>query len=232
MINKASEYLILIVMLYMAVDLSSMVFAYKIIEIGPVIGAASSLIFPLTYSIMDIIAEVYGYQTARKIVWFAFFCDFIFALLVYFISQIPSQKNFETQAYLLVLGNLLRAVFAQTVGVLAGSFMNIYLISRWKVMTKGRYFWLRSIGSSTIGEAIMLVISVVIALAGILSPAKIMKLIFYAYMYKIIFAIVLAPFISLVAAILKTQTGINNDDFSRFTLPNMQDKTDPAPTYQ
>lgn len=217
---KQYDYLIFIVMIYVAIDLSSMVFAYKIIKIGHVVAAASSLIFPLTYSIMDIIAEVYGYQAAKKIVLYGFICDLIFAITVLFISHIPSIDQTQTMAYILVLGSLLRAVAAQMIGVLLGAFINIYLISRWKIITNGRYFWLRSIGSSTIGEAIMLVISVLIALAGILSYSEMFHLIFYAYIYKIIFAILVAPLVSILATILKdkvadfTSSTINFNPFS------------------
>ena len=231
-INKTYDYLLLIVMIYMAIDLSSMVFAYKIIEIGPIVSAASSLIFPLTYSIMDIIAEVYGYRTAKKIIWYAFACDFIFATLVLAISHIPSASQSETVVYIQVLGPLLRAVAAQTIGVLSGAFINIHLISKWKIMTNGRYFWLRSIGSSTIGEAIMLVISVFIALLGVLSISKIFQLIIYTYIYKIIFAIVAAPFISIIAAMLKTKIGNQNPNFINYNSLHILDKEDFSPSFQ
>lgn len=230
--NKAYDYLLLIAMIYIAIDLSSMVFAYKIIEIGPIVGAASSLIFPLTYSIMDIIAEVYGYRTAKKIIWYAFLCDFIFATLVLAISHIPSTSQSETVVYIQVLGLLLRAVAAQTIGVLSGAFVNIYFISKWKIMTNGRYFWLRSIGSSTIGEAIMLVISVFISLLGVLSVSKIFQLIIYTYIYKIIFAIVIAPFISIIATVLKTKIGNQDSDFTNYLSLNILDKEDFSPSFQ
>lgn len=220
------EFLIMIAMLYITIDLASMVFAYKIIEFGPIIGAASSLIFPLTYSIMDIIAEVYGYQIAKKIIWLGFICDIIFAILVLFISHIPSPSHEQTIAYIQVLGLLIRAVFAQMLGVLSGAFINIYLISKWKILTNGRYFWLRSIGSSTIGEAIMLVISATIALAGIISFSKLFILICYAYIYKILFAIIAAPFVSIIATILKKKIENWNDntiDFNPFDKQNKQD---------
>lgn len=224
--HKGYDYLVFIVMIYIAIDLSSMVFAYKIIEFGPIIGAASSLIFPLTYSIMDIIAEVYGYQIAKRIIWYGLICDFIFAILAFLISYIPSTDHLQTVAYIQVLGMLLRAVAAQSAGVLLGAFINIYLISKWKIMTNGRYFWLRSIGSSTIGEAVMLVISVFIALAGIIPFFKLLQLIFYAYIYKIIFAIIAAPFISIIAIFLKDKidaTSCPDDKFNPFYTTNNQD---------
>jgi uncharacterized integral membrane protein (TIGR00697 family) len=221
--NKLSiryDYLILIAMIYVAVDLSSMVFAYKIIEIGPLIGAASSLIFPATYSIMDVIAEVYGHKIAKKIVWYAFACDLIFTTLVSVISHIPSTNQSETVAYSHIFGPLLRAVFAQMIGILAGAFINIYLISKWKILVNGRYFWLRSIGSSTIGEAVMLVISVFIALVGVLPMTKLVQLIMYTYCYKIIFAIVVAPIVSVVATLLKNKIGEGNSNGLSFRSLN------------
>lgn len=223
--RKDYDYLVFIAMLYIAVDLSSMVFAYKIVKFGPIIAAASSLIFPLTYSIMDIIAEVYSYSVAKKIIWFGLICDFIFAILVLLISYIPSLSQMQTDAYLQVLGPLLRAVIAQTVGVLTGAFINIYLISKWKIVTNGKYFWLRSIGSSTIGEAAMLIISVFISLTGIVSFYELLHLIVYTYIYKVIFAIIAAPFISIIAIILKNKICHyqNNESFNPFSKSSKQD---------
>lgn len=187
----------------MSVDLSSLIFTYKIVGIGPAIGAASSFIFPLTYSIMDIIAEVYGFHTAKKIILYSLLCDFIFASLAFLVSFTPSLNQSDNYTYALVLRPLLRAVIAQAIGILSGAFINIYLISKWKIMTNGRHFWLRSIGSSTLGEAAMLVISAFIALTGVLSFNDILRLITYAYIYKILFAIAASPIISFVAAALK-----------------------------
>lgn len=224
--NKNYDYLIFIAMTYIAIDLSSMVFAYKIVEIGPITGAASSLIFPLTYAIMDIIAEVYGYRIAKNIVWYGFMCDLIFAILALMISHIPSTTHAQTLAYIQVLGLLLRAAVAQMIGVLLGAFINIYLISKWKRMTNGRYFWLRSIGSSTIGEAIMLIISVLIALIGVLSFSELIHLIIYTYLYKIFFAVAAAPFVSILASILKKKISNWRPEsivFNPFNKPNTPD---------
>lgn len=207
-------------MIYVAIDLSSMVFAYKIIEIGPLIGAASSLIFPATYSIMDIIAEVYDYKIAKKIVWYAFACDLLFAILVLIISRVPSTNQAETSVYIHIFSPLLRAVIAQMIGVLAGAFINIYLISKWKILVNGRYFWLRSIGSSTIGEAVMLVISALIALVGVLQLNKLIQLIMYTYCYKIIFAIVVAPIVTIAATLLKNKIGDSNSNGLSFNSLN------------
>jgi uncharacterized integral membrane protein (TIGR00697 family) len=235
MMNKSIknfDYLIFIAMIYVAIDLSSMVFAYKIIEIGTVIAAASSLIFPLTYSIMDVIAEVYGYQIAKKIIWYGFMCNFIFTMLAFFVSHIPSANHLQTIAYIDVFGALPRIFIAQMTGVLIGAFINIHLITKWKAITNGRYFWLRSIGSSTIGEAIMLVISVLIAFSGILSFATLFHLITYTYLYKVIFAIIAAPFVSVIAVILKNKIGWMPDSIKFNPFSDTPDRQDSSSNFQ
>lgn len=229
--DKRIELLILIAMLYITVDLASMVFAYKIIKVGSIIGAASSLIFPLTYSIMDLITEVYGYKIAQRMIWYGFFCDLIFGILALSISCIPSINEQQTAAYVMVLGTLLRAVAAQTLGVLTGALINIHLISKWKKLTNGKYFWLRSIGSSCIGEAIMLIVSVLIALGGILPFATLIRLIIYTYLYKILFAVMISPLLNITATLLKvvTENHLPYDNFNPFCKSNIQDEVAIAP---
>lgn len=222
---KDCRYLILLAMIYMVIDLSSMVYAFKEIKISFVVGMASSILFPLTYLIMDIITEVYGYKIARAIIWFGIIGDFIFATMTFFLSFIPSPSVSQYMAYQVVLSPLLRAVVAQSIGLLMGSFINIYLISKWRVMTNGKYFWLRSIGSSTIGEAITLIVSVLIALSGRLDFLSLANIIFYAYLYKIIFAILVSPVGNTVAYFLAHKEGIDlydrNVDFNPFKLQEL-----------
>lgn len=229
--NNSSTILLFIVMLYMTIDLTSMVFTYKLIAIHSYIFASSSLIFPLTYSIMDVIAEVYGFNFAKKILIFGFACDIIFAVLVFFMSHIASANPIQSQVYLQVLGELPRAVIAQLLGVLSGAIINIYLISKWKIMTKGRYFWLRSVGSSSFGEAIMLIISVVIALAGVIEFKKILTLIIFTYFYKIIFAILIAPFLNIAVKLLKIKEEKPDYNFE-FNPFHKLDKQNFSPTSQ
>lgn len=230
--NNRYNSLIFIAMLYIAIDLSSMVFAYKIIEIDHVIGVASSLIFPVTYSIMDVLAEVYGYKVARKIICYGFICDLIFAIVVLGVSEIPSVSQSQTMVYRQIMQPLFRAVLAQMIGVLLGAFVNIYLISKWKMMTNGRFFWLRSIGSSTVGEGVMLVVSVSVALVGVLSVSQIYQMILYTYLYKVFFAVVAAPFVSAAAFILRNKVAELRSESIDFNPFDMPDNRDLSPNFQ
>lgn len=211
---ESYKYITLLSMIYLSCELGSLVLSFKIIQLKFFFGAAASLIFPITYTLNDIITEVYGFNTTKKIIWFIFICDYLFVFLVFFAIQAPSPILNQQESYNLVLGPLWRSLSSEIIGVLAGAFINSFIISKWKIITKGKQFWLRSIGSSAIGEIIMLLISVPMALYGILSISEIGKLIIYAYVYKIIFALIISGPANYFANLLKSKEGIDVYDYN------------------
>jgi uncharacterized integral membrane protein (TIGR00697 family) len=207
-------------MLYLTADLLSLVFTYKFIQFGSVFFSAEALIFPITYTITDIIAEVYGYSEARKTIWLVFLFDFIFALGAYLLTLVPSPDLHTQLTYNEVFKSLLRGTVAEVFGVLSGIFINIYAITKLKIFTKGKYFWLRSIGSSLIGEFILVIVSMPIMFSGVVSGTNLTKIIFYTYTYKIIFAFMAAIPATFIVLTLKRKENIdiydNNIKFNPF----------------
>ena len=201
-------------MLYLVFELSSLVLSYKIISFSLFFGSAASLVFPITYTFNDIITEVYGIKSALRTILFIILCDFIFIITLFPIVHIQSPDNMQTTAYATVLGSLYRSLGAEMIGVIIGAVINSAALSRWKILTKGKGFWYRSIFSSCIGEIIMLLISVPIAMLGVLSIYEIAKLIGYAYLYKVIFAIVVSGPAQFIATKLKKMEGIDIYDYN------------------
>jgi len=211
---SAYKYITFLSMLYLACELASLVLSYKIIKLPLFFGAAASLIFPITYTWNDIITEVYGFKTTKKIIWFVFVCDYLFVFLIFFAIQAPSPLFHQEESYNLVLGSLWRSLSSEMIGVLVGAFINSAIISKWKIITHGRFFWFRSICSSAIGELIMLLISVPLALYGTLNTKEIITLILYAYSYKIIFAIIISGPANYLAHKLKSKEEIDIYDYN------------------
>ncbi len=185
---RSYRYLTLMAMLYLACELASLVLSYKIVKLPLFYGSAASFIFPITYTWNDVITEVYGYRQAKNIIWTVFVCDLVFVALTGLISHVPSVDAVQQLNYQVVLSPLWRAFFSELCGVLVGAFINAMLISRWKILLKGKWFWLRSIGSSAIGELVMLLISVPMAMLGVLSLHDMVNLMTYAFVYKLLFA--------------------------------------------
>lgn len=208
------KFLTLISMLYLACELSSLVLSYKVVNYKYFFGAASSFIFPITYTWNDLLTEVYGFKIAVRTICYVFVCDYVFVAMVLIAMQFPSESTSQQNTYEIVLGNLWRSLTAEMIGVIIGAVINSAIISKWKVLTKGKGFWYRSIISSIIGELIMLCISVPIALAGILSTQDILKLMLFSFSYKIIFAVIISGPANFLSNKLKVKEGIDVYDYN------------------
>ena len=121
----------------------------KLISIGPIEATAGLLIFPVSYIINDIIAEVWGYRKARLIIWYGFLMNFLTVIIFRLSIVVPGSENFSHQeAFQLVLGNTERISLASFVAFLIGSFLNAMVMSKMKLFQKGRNFSLRAVVST------------------------------------------------------------------------------------
>ena len=228
--KQGFKLLMLLAMFYLTVDLASCALAYKFVKINELFFSAETLIFPVTYTITDIIAEVYGYRIARNLIWLVLFCDFLFALSTSLLVRIPSPTIQIQETYNFVFADLLRGSTAEIAGVLCGIFTNVYAISKLKILVKGKYFWLRSIGSSSIGEAVLVLIAMPIMFLGKISTSQLLILMICSYCYKIIFAITAAyPASMMVRAVKKIEKldvydyNVNFNPFSVFSKKEIED---------
>ncbi|NLO71389.1 MAG: queuosine precursor transporter [Porphyromonadaceae bacterium] len=141
----------------------------KLIRIGPIEATAGLLIFPISYIVNDIIAEVWGYRKARLIIWYGFLMNFL-AIAVFRLSiLVPGSENFTHQdAFSLVMGNTTRITIASFIAFLIGSFLNAYVMSRMKILQKGRNFSIRAIISTFIGEGADSLVFFTIAFYGVI----------------------------------------------------------------
>jgi len=163
-------------MVYITIILAADVLIYKIAQVGSFTITVGSLVIPFWFIITDVIAEVYGYQLTRKLIWSGIICSILFTVVCATLIQLPSPVLWLHQvAYDQVLGQLPRVLFGYVVGVIAGGFVNTYLITKWKILTRGKYFFLRSIGSSGIGQLTFTIVTLSLDLSGIMPFSVIAK---------------------------------------------------------
>lgn len=203
-------YLHFLAMLYVTIMLASLVLANRLIEIHGSVFSMATIIFPIIFSIGDIVTEVYGYKYGRQFLWMGFFCQFFFAILCLITNPLPFPLFWRHQTeYQIVLGPLLKVCTASFVAMLVGGFLNIYLISKWKILLRGQYFWMRSLGSTTIGEAIYTILAISIMFFGEYSIDKIIQMIIFSYAIKVFFNILTIIPVSVSTAQLKKAEGID-----------------------
>jgi uncharacterized integral membrane protein (TIGR00697 family) len=72
-------------MLFTVCLIVSNIVEQKLIQIGPIEATAGLLLFPVTYIVNDLIAEVWGYRKVRLIIWNGFLMNFL-AVLIFRLS--------------------------------------------------------------------------------------------------------------------------------------------------
>ena len=202
--KKHFKFLLLLTMIYILAIVTPAVVAYKLVEIGPILTNAGTYVFPISYLCGDLLTEVYGYDVARTLIWSALPCSLCYGLLVVGLIHLPSPSFWHFQAdYQEVLGRAFRLLLGGSVGILAGSFCNSYAIAKWKIFLKGKYFWLRSIGSTLIGDLIELIIVTGVAYVGQFPFHMIIRMTVTVYLLRIVYAVVMAYPAQLIANFLK-----------------------------
>ncbi|MDR0448213.1 MAG: queuosine precursor transporter [Treponema sp.] len=175
-----------------------------------------TLLFPLSYVLGDILTEVYGFRAARRVIWTGFACLALSALMFFILQKLPSDPHWESYtgsaAYKAILGGMSSGaiVLASLAAYLAGEFSNSILLSKMKVLFRGRFLWIRTIGSSVIGELLDSLVFVGIAsLAGVFGRELFLSLVFTNYLLKLSLEIILTPFTYLAVGFLKKTEGID-----------------------
>jgi uncharacterized integral membrane protein (TIGR00697 family) len=201
---KNYKFILPLVMVYTTIKISSILLMYKIVVIDGYSVSAATLLLPLWFFIGDIIAEVYGYKNARNILFIVVFCQILFALICSLFAQ-PSLNNIlaNQDSYSNVLGVLPRAALASVVAILLSSLFNAYFIDKYKKKYKGKYFGLRTIVITSIGELIFTLCTFVIVFFNVVSLIKVVPLMVFAYLVKIIINPILILPISYITKIIK-----------------------------
>lgn len=202
--KNTTMYLPLLSMLYISASLSTFVLAYKMSYIHGILISTGIFVFPFTYFFGAIIAEVYKYELGKKVVYYGFICQVFFALSIHFLIKLPPPPNWHYQSeYEIVLGPVFWFFISNATGVFVGSLLNVYIISKWRDLVKGKYFITRCITSSFIGEAITSIIADIMAFSNHMPTADLGKLILTIYSIKIFYSIVLAYPAKFLCVLLK-----------------------------
>jgi hypothetical protein len=211
--NKVSVLFLLAGILFAACLLISNILASKIILIGPWSAPAGVLIFPLAYIINDVIAEVWGYAKARLIIWAGFGVNLLAVLFFMLAIYMPAAPFYEAQdAFQTILGSSIRIVFASLMAYMVGSFLNAYVMSKFKLMTKGKGFSLRAIASTIVGEGADSMIFITIAFAGIFPLPVILGMIVTQALLKTVYEILVLPLTIVVVNKVKAIEGVDTFD--------------------
>lgn len=185
----------------------------KVIEIAGITMTAGLMVFPISYIINDCIAEVYGFKKASLIIWTGFLMNFFVVSLGQIATTIPAAHFWEGEEHFnFIFGLAPRITIASLSAFLLGSFLNAYVMSKMKLISKGKNFSLRAIVSTIIGETGDSIIFFPIAFAGIIPWKELMGMMIIQIFLKTFYEILVLPITIKVVKIVKKNEGIDTFD--------------------
>lgn len=188
------KYFDVIMALFVAVLLISNLASTKILTLWIFTFDGGTLLFPLSYIFGDILTEVYGYQRARKVIWTGFGAALLMSLVLWVVQLLPPAPDWPNQeAYESLLGFVPRIVLASLVAYFAGAFSNAFILSKLKIRTKGKFLWVRTIGSTIIGEGIDTAIFCFVAFYGLYPAEVLLAIIISNYFFKTGVEVIFTP---------------------------------------
>ena len=217
MSTKSYRFFDIILGIFIAVLLiSNIASSAKIVDLGFSIRNirmafdAGTILFPIGYVFGDILTEVYGYQRSRRVIWTGFFALALAALIFWVISILPGEVTWQgyagDHAYQSILGGMSSGgiVLASLAGFWLGEFSNSFILAKMKILTRGRWLWSRTIGSTLVGEMVDTVMFVVVASAfGVFPWSLFLTLTLTNYLFKVAVEVLMTPVTYLIVRALK-----------------------------
>ena len=207
---KYSSYYVIIVAIFITCLITANITAVKLINLFGFILPAAILIFPLSYITGDVLTEVYGYGQARKVIWLGFFCNFIAVVAIWLGQILPPASFWDGQgAYDRILGYTPRILGSSFLAYLVGEFANSFVLAKLKITTKGRFLWLRTIGSTLVGQGVDSLIFITLAFVGTIPLSGLILAIVTQWLAKSIYEAVVTPLTYVVVNFLKRKEGLD-----------------------
>jgi queuosine precursor transporter len=205
---KISYRLVIIIAVFITCLITANIIVIKFISFGPISLPSAIFVFPLSYIVGDVLTEVYGYRVARLVIWLGFVCNLVFVFFVWLAQVLPGASFWtDQQAYESILGHTPRVLVSSFCGYLAGEFANSFVLARMKILTRGRWLWTRTIGSTIVGEGLDSAIFLTLAFIGTTTfvPVNIV----YHWLGKTLIEVVFTPVTYVIVNWLKRQEGVD-----------------------
>jgi uncharacterized integral membrane protein (TIGR00697 family) len=200
--------------LFVACLLTSNVIAAKLIAPGGLLLPAAVIVFPLSYILADVLTEVWGYAAARRVIWLGFAANALMVAAIWIGGELPPAPVWLAQAaYQEILGQTPRILVASFSAYLAGEFANAFVLAKLKVATGGRWLWLRTIGSTVVGQGLDSAVFITLAFAGTVAAPALLTIVVSQWLVKVGYEAAATPLTYAAVAWLKRREGVDPFDY-------------------
>lgn len=208
-------YFDVVMVLFVSFLVLSNIGATKLIGLGPIVADGGAILFPLTYILGDVLAEVYGFKSAKRAIFMGFIVSALASLVFWLVAMAPPAADYENQAaFEAVLGVVPRFFVASLCAYFVGQMLNAWVLVKIKDRWGEKHLWARLIGSTVVGEFVDTAIFCVIAWAFVVPWVTIFNLMFFGFVYKVVIEVVLLPVTYAVIGFMKKHEPTYNTELA------------------
>lgn len=174
------------------------------------------LFFPLSYAFGDVLTEVYGYARSRRVVWAGMAAQIFASLMSLVVVKLPPAAGYANQGAMeTIFGQTGRIVGASIFAYFVGEFTNSFILAKLKILTSGKFLWVRTIGSTALGEAVDTAIFYPLAFFGEWPNDLLVTVMISNYVLKVVWEVLATPLTYKIVGFLKRAE--NEDYYDRDT---------------
>jgi len=142
---------IVVISLYIAAQLLSDIASLKITLIAGFSMDAGTFIYPLTFTIRDLVHKRLGKQVARKVIILAAGTNLFMALFFQFTAWLPQDPSWGLgREFAAVLGPVWRIVIASIVAEVISELIDTEIYHLWQNRITEKYQWMRVLSSNAV----------------------------------------------------------------------------------
>lgn len=169
------------------------------------------ILFPIVYVFADILTEVYGYSSSRRVIWTGFGA-LLLMIIASTIVQYLTPASFWTlqKEYDDILGKVPRIILASITAYFLGEFANSYTLAKLKVNESGKRMPLRFVLSTIVGQFVDTTVFVLIAFTGIMEMSDLTMIVLSAWAFKVAWEIIALP---ITLPLVRWFKKVENEDY-------------------
>ncbi len=212
--TRYSQWFVLVTAVFITCLITANIIAVKLVNVFGLVLPAAVIIFPVSYIFGDVLTEVYGYRQARRVIWLGFFCNLIAVIAIWAGQVLPAASFWDGQtAYERILGYTPRLLIASFLAYLVGEFANSFVLAKMKIATRGRWLWMRTIGSTLVGEGLDSLVFITLAFAGTIPLSGLASAIVTQWLAKTVYEAAVTPLTYRIVNFLKRREGVDVYDY-------------------
>lgn len=195
---------IIVVSAYIGTQMLADIASLKIARIGPLSIDGGTFVYPLTFTLRDLVHKLLGKRAARTLIVTAAVINLVMALTFAFVAWLPADPDWGLQAeFAAILGPVWRIVLASIAAEVVSELLDTEVYSFWVRHMAVRYRWarpqwLRVLSSNFVSVPVDSLVFAWGAFGGLLPAATVWSIFLSNVLIKLVVSLISMPGIYLV----------------------------------